>query len=189
MSSPEDQAQGAAERAAFQQWWAGARAQPFLLPRHESYCVCDVIFPTFLAQRRMEWRGLANWIIEKIPFSPLKIFGYRRLGAKIGRNVFIAPGVMLDPFYPELLELEDGCFLGTGCRLYTHEYTASSFRLGRIRIGQGAVIGGWATVRSGVTVGAKATVGFNSFVNKDVPDGATVGGVPAKTLPDHRPLP
>ncbi|MCY3024407.1 MAG: acyltransferase [Planctomycetota bacterium] len=182
MLKPDDQVRLETERRAFAMWWAGNRSQPFTLERHEAYCVCDVLFPSFFARRRMEWRGLFGWFAERIPFSPLKVFCYRRLGVKIGRDVFIAPGVVLDPFYPELIELEDGCFLGMGCRIMTHEYTATSFRMGRVRVGRGAVIGGWATVRSAVRIGTKATVGLNSLVSEDVPDGATVGGVPARVL-------
>ena len=59
---------------------------------------------------------------------------------------------------------------------------ATRFRIGPVRVGKGSVVGAFATVRPGVTIGSKATVGFNSYVNRDVPDGETVGGVPAKPL-------
>lgn len=43
-------------------------------------------------------------------------------------------------------------------------------------------IGVDAIIRRGVTIGNGAVVGANSFVNKDVPDFAVVGGSPAKIL-------
>ena len=40
----------------------------------------------------------------KLPFNGLKIWLLRRLGAKIGTNVFISVGVYIDPNFPHLLE-------------------------------------------------------------------------------------
>jgi acetyltransferase-like isoleucine patch superfamily enzyme len=182
MPSPEARAQRAAERAAFHAWWSGDRRTPFVLTRREEYCVCDVLFPGLRTVWRYGIIGTLGYLAAWLPGSTLKVFAYRILGARIGPHVYLAPGVILDPLYPELVEIEDNCFLGLGCRVYTHEYTATSFRLGRVRLGRGSVIGGHATVRSGVTIGAKATVGFDSLVNKDVREGATVGGVPAREL-------
>lgn len=50
-----------------------------------------------------------------------------------------------------------------------------------VRICEGAFIGAYATILPGVTIGKHAVVGANSVVTKDVPDYATVMGVPAKT--------
>jgi acetyltransferase-like isoleucine patch superfamily enzyme len=117
-----------------------------------------------------------------VPISAVKIWLYRLAGAKIGRDVHIAPGVVIDPLYPQLITLGDGCCLGLGCRLLAHEITAYDFRMGRITVADGAVIGAYSTVRSGVSIGSKATIGFHSFVNRDVSDGATVAGVPAREI-------
>jgi acetyltransferase-like isoleucine patch superfamily enzyme len=121
-------------------------------------------------------------IVNAIPISILKVLLYRLLGVKIGKGVYIAPEVLIDPLYPWLIELGDDCFLGMGCKVFTHEYTATDFRIGRVRIGRGSVIGAYSIIRSGVTIGEKVTVGFNSYVNKDVRDGEIVGGVPARPL-------
>jgi acetyltransferase-like isoleucine patch superfamily enzyme len=49
-------------------------------------------------------------------------------------------------------------------------------------IGNDVWIGVCSTIRRGVTIGNGAIIGANSFVNKDVPPYAIVGGVPAKII-------
>lgn len=170
------------QRQAFADWWAGPRDRPYILQRCGDYCVCDVILPRWIANARFNARFAAAHGISKLPSSRMKVWLYRRMGMRIGRGVYIAPGVHLDAFYPSLIEIADGAFLGGGCRLLTHEYTATAFRAARVRIGPGAVVGGWSIVRSGVTVGARATTGLGSVVVDDVPEDATVIGVPARPL-------
>lgn len=183
---PERAKQLEEERQAWLAWLAGDRRTPFKLVRREpDYCVCDVLFPTLGHWLRWGWRNTVAWLAYIAPVSGLKVFLYRRVGIKIGEGVYIAPQVTLDPFQPGLIELQDGCFLGMGCRLLAHDYTATFMRFGRITVGPGAVVGMYSTLRGGVTIGEKATVGACSFVCKDVDPGTTVGGVPAKPLGKH----
>jgi sugar O-acyltransferase (sialic acid O-acetyltransferase NeuD family) len=51
---------------------------------------------------------------------------------------------------------------------------------GECRIGAGTLIGAGSVVLQGVTVGAGVVVGAAACVVRDVPDGATVKGVPAR---------
>lgn len=51
-----------------------------------------------------------------------------------------------------------------------------------IRIGDGVWVGEKASILRGVTVGDGAVIGSHALVNKDVPPGAIVGGVPARVL-------
>jgi acetyltransferase-like isoleucine patch superfamily enzyme len=182
MLTKEDEAKRTAERESLKTYWRGGQKRPFVLKRHEAYHVCDVIFPSILAHLRWPIRGLVVGIVNAIPISTLKVLLYRFLGVRIGKGVYIAPQALIDPLYPGLIELGDGCFLGMGCKIFTHEYTATDFRIGRVRIGRGSVLGAYSIIRSGVTIGERVTVGFNSYVDKDIPDGETVGGVPARPL-------
>jgi acetyltransferase-like isoleucine patch superfamily enzyme len=182
MMRPEIVAKRAIERRALVEYLKSDCSEPFVFEHDTDYCASSVLVSSWRYSLRFAFRyailSLAAWI----PLSSIKVFLYRLLGMRIGRGVFISPQVVIDPMYPELIELEDGCLLGMGCRLLTHEYTTRNFRIGRVRVGKGAVVGGYSTVRSGVTIGNSAMVGFDSYVHRDVPEGATVGGVPARAL-------
>lgn len=54
--------------------------------------------------------------------------------------------------------------------------------LGRVKIGEGAYIGANATILPGLTVGKDAIIGAGAVVTKNVPDGETWAGVPARRL-------
>lgn len=186
MSPNGENVQKEAERKALRVYLEGSRDEPFVIERSESYAVEEVLCYSCFSRLGLAWRYLLVWLGGIMPFCPLKAFFYRLAGVKIGRDVCFSPGAVIDPIFPSLIELADGCCLGMGCRLLAHEYTATHFRIGPIRVGKGSVVGTYATVRGGVTIGSKATVGANSFVNRDVPDGDVVGGVPARSLKSKR---
>jgi acetyltransferase-like isoleucine patch superfamily enzyme len=182
MLSEHDRRQRDGEKQAFRDWWAGDRRKPFVLTRHQGYCVCDILLPNWLTDLWLNMRCAAMYVIGKLPSCWLKVRLYRLMGVRIGKDVYIAPGVFIDAFYPQLIELHDGAFLGLGCRILAHEYTATFFRVGQVRIGRGSVVGAWSIIRCGVTLGEGVTTGLGSVVVRDVADGLTVGGVPARPL-------
>lgn len=107
---------------------------------------------------------------QYIDYSPVKVFLYRRIGMKIGKGVFLSPDVILDPHVPELIEIGDYAIIGWGTHLFCHEYNGDTYRLGRITIGSGAVIGGFSIIRGGVRVGENAQIASTCIVYKDVPN-------------------
>jgi maltose O-acetyltransferase len=106
----------------------------------------------------------------------------RSIGVKIGKNVFIAATVQLDIQFPELITIEDGAILGMHSHVSTHEVTHSHIRLGKVHIGKNALVGGQATVRSGVTVGENSVVAMRAFVTESVPPNTLVTGEPDRKV-------
>ncbi len=120
-----------------------------------------------------------------LPSLTLKRWLLRLLGARLGRNVTIASGVMLDYFYPELIEVGDNTIIGMNAMVLTHEFLHDRVRSGQVRMGRGCLIGANSTVLAGVTLGDGTMVGALSLVNKGTPTGAFVGGVPIRLLPHN----
>ena len=114
--------------------------------------------------------------------GPLKNALLRSIGVKIGRNVFIAATVELDIQFPELITIEDGAILGMHSHIATHEVTHAHIRLGKVHIGKNALVGGQATVRSGVVVGENSVVAMRAFVTESVPPNTLVTGEPQRKV-------
>ncbi len=119
----------------------------------------------------------------------LKNFLLRSIGVKIGKNVFIASTVALDIQFPELITIEDGVIIGMNAHIATHEVTHTHIRLGKVRIGKNALIGGQSTIRSGITIGENAVVAMRAFATESVPAHTMVTGLPErKVVPLNHPL-
>lgn len=132
-----------------------------------------VLFPG-LSRFAFYGRFILARTAQYLDYPPLKVFFYRRAGIRIGKGVYLSPDVVLDVHFPELIVIEDYAILGWGARLFAHEFKNGSYRLGRIRIGRGALIGAFAVVRGGVDVGDGAEVPYNATVFRDVPAGSSL---------------
>ena len=131
---------------------------------------------------RLGWNTVIMQLCKWLPLKT-KVFFYRHLiGMRIGKNVGIAPEVLIDPFYPELITIEDNVIIGWGTRILCHEFTETHIRFGKVHIKHNALLGAFSTVRAGVTVGEGAVVGMDSLLLKDVPAKELWGGVPAKKI-------
>jgi acetyltransferase-like isoleucine patch superfamily enzyme len=131
--------------------------------------IYSIIFPGF-EKHRFYLKFLIGRIAQYIDYSPVKVFLYRLIGIKIGKGVYIAADVILDPHFPSLIEIGDYAIIGWGTHLFTHEFDGVKYRLGRITIGKGAVIGGFSLIRGGVIIGENAKVASSCIVYKDVPN-------------------
>ena len=127
-------------------------------------------YPKHVGRTRLFFNSFVCHICRVVPFIEIKNSLYRMIGVKIGKNVVIAAYTVIDPFFPELITIEDNVIVGVGATILAHEYTQEKLRKGRLHIKKRALIGAGSFIRCEITVGDHAVVGANSFVNKDVPD-------------------
>jgi len=99
-------------------------------------------------------------------------------GAKIGRRVFIDHGMGV--VIGETAEVGDDCTIYQGVTLGGTSLVKGSKR--HPTLGKGVIVGAYAQVLGGFTVGDGARVGSNAVVVKPVPAGATAVGNPARIL-------
>jgi acetyltransferase-like isoleucine patch superfamily enzyme len=150
--------------------------QPIPHPSVPTLCYCE---KSVIRTVAMCFKGYLLETLLRLPFNEPKLWLLRRMGARIGKNVYISPNVWIDPLYPSLLTIEDNVFIGMYVRIFTHEFRIDEFRAGKVIIRKGAFIGGSAIIGCGVEVGEGATVAAATVLGQDVPPhGATMGNPP-----------
>ena len=106
---------------------------------------------------------------------------------EVGSSTWVGPNVILDGSGG--LKIGDHCDISAGAQLYSHHTVQRVTSMGQAPveyaptvIGDGVYIGPNAVIQKGVTVGDRAVIGAMSFVNRDVPSGVMVCGVPARVV-------
>ena len=105
----------------------------------------------------------------------------------VGKNFFANHNtVILDGAH---VTFGDNVFIAPNCGFYTagHPIDAERRNAGLeyaypITVGDNVWIGAGVQVMPGVTIGNNVVVAAGAVINKDVPDNALVGGVPAKVI-------
>ncbi len=117
-----------------------------------------------------------------VPWLPVKRLIYQMLGMRVGSYASVGLMVMFDIFFPQDVTLGDDCIIGYNSVILCHEFMRYEWRRGPVWIGHNVTIGANTTVLPGVIIGDGATVSAMSLVNRDVPPGAMVGGVPIRMI-------
>jgi serine O-acetyltransferase len=106
-------------------------------------------------------------------------------GARIGRNFFIDHGFVV---IGETAEIGDNVTMYQGSTLGGTNPTNGVGGKRHPTIGNDVIVSLGAAILGPITVGAGARIGANAVVTKDVPEGATMVGIPAKsTLVEVKP--
>ncbi|MBR2443423.1 MAG: acyltransferase [Rikenellaceae bacterium] len=138
--------------------------------------------------KKMDWA-----ILE--PINPRKNRPriLRKLGCKVGKDVFIGDNVKIDLNHAELITIDDHAHIASGVRLLCHQRDMSDYCVGDdyaklgyvikpIHLCKGSLVGMESFIMPGVTIGEGAIVGAGSLVTKDVPAWTVATGRPAKVV-------
>lgn len=133
------------------------------------------------------WKVAKNFIVIQIgrytPFLRVKAWLYRVfLRMNIGEKTSFGLMVMPDIMFPEKISVGNNTVIGYNTTILAHEYLIHEYRLGNVEIGDEVMIGANCTILPGVKIGSGAIVSAGTLVNKDVPEGAFVGGNPMRII-------
>jgi sugar O-acyltransferase (sialic acid O-acetyltransferase NeuD family) len=129
-----------------------------------------------MRHRQLERRGVPITSV----IHPSAVLSSRAL---IGRGTAILAGAVVNPF----ARVGSACIINTAasvdhdCVLLDGVHVSpGAFVGGGVRIGEGSWIGIGAVIKDGISIGGNVTVGAGAAVVRDVADGLTVIGVPAR---------
>lgn len=136
----------------------------------------------------MDW-----WILAPIEPRMLRPWLLRRLGAKVGKGVFVGDHVLVDENHANLITVDDHAHITGKTVLLCHkrdlsdycvgdDYAKLGYQYGKIHLCKGCSTGTGTLVMPGVTIGEGAIVGAGSLVVKDIPAWTIAMGRPAKVV-------
>ncbi|MEG0517594.1 MAG: acyltransferase [Bacteroidales bacterium] len=132
-------------------------------------------------------------ILPSQMFHTIRPWCWRKLGAKIGKNVCIGYGFYLDVDHAKEIEIGDDTEFGPECFILCHRRDISLYTrdmccqdipyiIAKIKIGRNVQCGARVMIMPGITIGDGAVIGAGSVVVKDIPAWAIAVGNPAKAI-------
>lgn len=100
---------------------------------------------------------------------------------EIGSCVTIARGTIDSTQINDMVKIDDHVFIAHNVQIGFRSILVAGCEVsGSVKIGDDCWVGPLSTIRDGLTIGSKSFVGMGSVVTKDVEQGTTVAGNPAR---------
>lgn len=166
-----------------------------ILKNNKKYWIYRLIKLFFIGnsgQRVVFLYRLAKNLSDKnIKLIPIFLFRHleKTYGVYISKNASIEIGLKFP--HPTGIVIGDGVEIGKNCIIY-QQVTFGGARLGDAKnnyyphVGDNVVFFAGAKVIGKITIKSNSVIGANSVVIKDVPEGCTVVGVPARIIGDKK---
>lgn len=139
-------------------------------------------------------QSMMDWVIFA-PIAPrmLRPWLLRRMGAKVGKGVFIGDHCRFDLNHSNMITIEDHVHITGGTRILCHKRNLKNYRKGDdssilpyhvlpVTLRKGCMIGMESMIMPGVTVGEGSIIGATALISKDIPDWVMAVGAPAKAI-------
>jgi acetyltransferase-like isoleucine patch superfamily enzyme len=131
---------------------------------------------------RIWYNGIIIELTRLLPHSWFKTMLYKMVGVKIGKNVRIGKGTVLDHIYCDNITIEDNVTIDENCYLDGHEYTITQTVFGKSLLKTGVHLKNHSFVRIGTTIGENTVVEPYTMAQREVPPNVVIEGVPWKVV-------
>ena len=126
--------------------------------------------------------GIKNRLLQQLAmFAPggfgLRVALHRLRGARIGKDVWIGYGALIETAYPNMVTIGDRVVIGIRYTIMAHFQ-----EIGGVTIKNDVYVGTCAVILPGVTIGEGAVINAGSVVTTSVPPMTVVQGNPAKRV-------
>lgn len=107
----------------------------------------DIVHPL-----KVVWLFCVLYAARFSPSFRFKNFLYRLIGVKVGKDVSVGLGVMLDIFFPDQIEIGENVVIGYNTTVLGPEFLVRKWRIGRVIIEKDVTIGANCTILHGVII-------------------------------------
>lgn len=137
--------------------------------------------------------SVRSYILETLNKKRIRPWIWKRLGCKMGKNVHIGHGVILDFGNPEHIIIGNNVVISNGVSILCHKRDLTNYKKGDLAIHlpfvykdviieDGCQIGINCTILPGVKIGEGSIIGSCSLITKSIPAWSVAIGSPAKVV-------
>lgn len=110
-------------------------------------------------------------------------------GLKVGSNIAVMDGVIIDPGHCFLISIGDNVTLAPRVHILAHDASTKRelgyTRISKVKIGSNVFVGAGSIILPGVSIGDKCIIGAGSVVTHDIPENSVAVGNPCRVLKSY----
>ena len=117
-----------------------------------------------------------NIISSYVGIPEVKAYHLKTMGVKLGSKVFLSSSNVIDPYFPELLCIDNNVIMGMGASIFCHEFIDGKLYVGEVKIGKNSLIGFGSIVLPGTQMGDNSIL-TPGFLTSDLKENTMAKGL------------